>query len=42
MEFSRTNETKIGNEYCDIFPNQVFMEEVSLIETMEENRSMQT
>jgi hypothetical protein len=42
MEFSRTNETIIGNDYCDIFPNQVFTKEVYLIETMEENRSMQT
>jgi hypothetical protein len=40
METSRTNETIIGNEYCDIFPNQVFVEKVPLIETMEENRSM--
>jgi FtsZ-binding cell division protein ZapB len=42
MESSRTNETVIKNEYCDIFLNQIFMEEVSLIETMEENRSLQT
>jgi hypothetical protein len=32
MECSRTNEKIIENEYCDIFPNQVFMEEVSLNE----------
>jgi hypothetical protein len=38
MECSRTNEKIIENEYCDIFPNQVFMEEVSLIETMEKNK----
>ncbi len=42
MEFSKTNEIIIENEYCDIFPNQISMEEVSLIETMEENRSLQT
>jgi hypothetical protein len=42
MECSKTNETIIENEYCDVFLNQVSMEEVSLIETMEENRSMQT
>jgi hypothetical protein len=44
MEFSRTNiyETIIENEYCDIGPNQVSMEEVSLIGTMEENKSLQT
>ncbi len=44
MEFSRknTNETVIENEYCDIVPNRVSMEEVSLIETMEENKSLQT
>ncbi len=42
MESSRTNETIIENEYCDIFPNQVSMKEVSLIETMKKNRSLQT
>jgi hypothetical protein len=42
MESSRINETIIKNEYCDIFPNQVSMEEVSLTKTMEENRSLQT
>jgi hypothetical protein len=42
MECSRTNETITKNEYCDIFPNQVSMEKVSLIETMEENKSLQT
>jgi hypothetical protein len=44
MESSRINtyEIIIKNKYCDIFPNQVSMEEVSLIETMEENRSLQT
>jgi hypothetical protein len=41
MECAKTNETTIENEYCDIFPNQVSMEEVSLTKTMEENRSMQ-
>jgi hypothetical protein len=40
MESSRINETIIGNEYLYIFPN--LMEEVSLIKTMEENRSLQT
>jgi hypothetical protein len=39
MESLRTNEIVIKNGYCDIFPNQVFMEEVSLIEIVEENRS---
>jgi hypothetical protein len=42
MESSRTNEKIIINEYCDIFPNKVFMEEVYLIETMEGNKSLQT
>jgi hypothetical protein len=42
MESSRTNEIVIENEYCDNFPNQISMEEVSLIETIEENRSLQT
>jgi len=36
------NEIIIENEYYDIFPNQVFMEEIFLAKTMEENRSMQT
>ncbi len=40
MESSTINEILIENEYWDIFPNQVFMEEVSLTKTMEENRSM--
>jgi hypothetical protein len=35
MEFLRTNEIVIENEYCDIFPNQVSMEEISFIEIME-------
>jgi hypothetical protein len=35
MESSKTYETVIENEYCDILPNQVSMEQVSLIETME-------
>ncbi len=42
MKSSRINETIIENEYCDIFPNQVSIEKVSLTETMEENRSLQT
>jgi hypothetical protein len=44
MEFSRTNinETIIENEYFDIIPNQVSMEEVCLIEPMEENKNLQT
>jgi hypothetical protein len=42
MESSRTNEIVIENEYCHIFPNQISMEEVSLTETIEENRSLQT
>jgi FtsZ-binding cell division protein ZapB len=42
MEFLRTNETLIENECCDIFPNQVSMEEVFMIETMEKNQSLQT
>jgi hypothetical protein len=40
MECSRTNETIIENEYYDIFPNQVSMEEVSFIEIMEKNKSL--
>jgi hypothetical protein len=30
MKYSKKNEneTTIENEFCDIFPNQVFMEEV--------------
>jgi hypothetical protein len=44
MESSETNinEIVIENEYSNIFPNQVCMKEVFLIETMEENRNMQT
>jgi hypothetical protein len=42
MECSKTNETIIENEYCDIFPNQVSMEKVPLTKTMEENKSLQT
>jgi hypothetical protein len=42
MECSRTKETIIENEYCDIFPNQVSMEKASLTKTMEENISLQT
>jgi hypothetical protein len=42
VECLRTNEIIIKNEYCEIFPNQVFMEKVSLTETMEENKSFQT
>ncbi len=42
MESLRTNEIVIENECCDIFLNQVSMEEVSLIETVEENKSFQT
>jgi 3-isopropylmalate dehydratase small subunit len=39
---TNTNETIIENEYCDIFPNQIFMEKIFLIETMEENNFFQT
>jgi hypothetical protein len=42
FESSRTNETIIESEYCDIFPNQVFMKEIPLTETMEGNKSLQT
>jgi len=44
MEILKTNanETIIENEYCDVFPNQVSMEEVCLIETMEKNMNLQT
>ncbi len=37
MEYSRTNEneTTIEKEFCNIFPNQVFMEEVPWTKTME-------
>jgi hypothetical protein len=42
MESSRINEIVIENECFDIFPNQFFMEEISIIETTEENRSLQT
>jgi hypothetical protein len=42
VECSRINETIIETEYWDIFPNQVFMEEVFLTETMEENKSLET
>jgi hypothetical protein len=34
------NETILENEYYDIFPNQVSMEEESLTKTMEKNRSL--
>jgi hypothetical protein len=37
MESSRINEILIENEYCDIFPNRVSMEEVFFIEIMEKN-----
>lgn len=39
---TNTNETIIENEYCDIIPNQVSMEEVCLIEPMQENKNLQT
>jgi hypothetical protein len=42
MESSRTMKQIIENEYCDNFPNRVSVEEVSLIETMEKNKSLQT
>jgi len=44
MESSRINinEIIIENEYCDIFPNEISMEERYLTKTMEENRSLQT
>jgi hypothetical protein len=37
MELFRknTNEIIIENEYCDIFPNQIFMGKIFLTETME-------
>ncbi len=40
MKYSRTNEngTTIENKFCDIFPNQVFMEEVPWIKTMGKKR----
>jgi hypothetical protein len=37
---TNTNEIVIENEYYDIFPNQVFMEEVFKTKTMQENKSM--
>jgi hypothetical protein len=42
MESSMTNETIIENEHCDIFPDQIYIEKVSLTEIMEENKSLQT
>jgi hypothetical protein len=44
MESSRINinEIIIENEYCDIFPNAISMEEIYLTKTMEQNRSLQT
>ncbi len=36
------NETTLENVACDIFPNQVSMEEELLTKIMEENRSLQT
>jgi hypothetical protein len=44
MESSRINinEIVIENEYCDLFPNEISMEKVSLTKNMEENRSPQT
>jgi hypothetical protein len=42
MEFLKTDEIVIKNDYCDIFPNQVYMEEVSLTKTMDENKNLQT
>jgi hypothetical protein len=44
MEYSRTNEneTRVENEFCDIFLDQVFMEETPWIKTMEKNMSLQT
>jgi hypothetical protein len=36
------NETILKNDSCDRFPNQVFLEEEPLIETMEKNRSLET
>jgi hypothetical protein len=40
MDSSRINEIVIENDYCDTFPNQVSMEETSIIETIEKNRSL--
>ncbi len=36
-----TNETIIENEHCDIFPNQISIEKVSLTKIMEKNKSLQ-
>ncbi len=36
------NETILENEFQDIFPNQVSIKKKPLIETMEDNRSLQT
>jgi hypothetical protein len=36
MESSRISETIIENECCDIFPNQVSMEEKSIVEIIKE------
>jgi hypothetical protein len=44
MENSKANEneTILENESFDFFPNQVFMENESLIETIERNRTLWT
>jgi hypothetical protein len=44
MESSRLNinEIVIENKHCDIFPNQVSMEEVFLTKNMERIKSLQT
>jgi hypothetical protein len=41
---SKANEngTTQKNDSCDFFPNQVFMEEEPLIETMQKNWSLET
>jgi hypothetical protein len=43
MEDSRTkeNETILENESCNIFSNQVFVEEEPPAKTIEENKSLQ-
>jgi hypothetical protein len=44
MENSKANEneTILENEFCDIFPNQVFMEEESLIKTTKKKKKLWT
>jgi hypothetical protein len=44
MDFSRTNEneTIIENEFCDIFPNQIYVGKETLTEIMQESINLQT